>query len=68
MTKVTSFCDFFEINGIRENTLEVLNKFGDVPNDVKEKVYSVKDIDILKQWFTLAIKSDSMASFLAQIN
>ena len=52
----------------RENTLEVLNKFGDVPDDVVEKVNSVTDVDVLKQWFTLAIKSDSMASFLSQIN
>ena len=52
----------------RENTLEVLNKLGDVPDDVVEKVNSVTDVNILKQWFTLAIKSDSMVSFLSQIN
>ena len=52
----------------RENILEVLNKFGDVPDDVVEKVNSITDVDVLKQWFTLAIKSDSMASFLSQIN
>ena len=52
----------------RENILEVLNELGAVPDDVVKKVNSVTDIDVLKQWFTLAIKSDSMASFLFQIN
>ena len=52
----------------RENILEVLNELGAIPDDVVKKVNSVTDIDVLKQWFTLAIKSDSMASFLSQIN
>ena len=52
----------------RENILEVLNELGAVPDDVVKKVNSVTDIDVLKQWFTLAIKSDSMASFLSKNN
>ena len=52
----------------REDILDALNELGTVSDDIVEKINAVTDIDMLKSWFKIAIKSDSMASFLSQIN
>ncbi|MBQ1171383.1 MAG: hypothetical protein IIX48_02115 [Lachnospiraceae bacterium] len=51
----------------REDLIDVLNELGSVSNDLLEKVNTITDADILKKWFMLAIKVDSMEAFMEQM-
>ena len=51
----------------REDLIDALSELGSVSNDLLKKVNAITDADILKKWFMLAIKVDSMEAFMEQI-
>ena len=50
----------------REDILDALNELGTVSDDIVEKINAVTDIDMLKSWFKIAIKADSIETFVSQ--
>lgn len=53
-----------EIEGeIRNGIIELLEDYGKVPENLKERVNSVRDMEILKCWFKLAAKISSVEEF-----
>ena len=50
--------------GRSESILEVLENVGDVPENVKERIRSQKDEEVLIKWLLLAAKAESMEDFV----
>ncbi len=50
--------------GKAESVLEFLMELGPVPEDVREKIITETDLDVLTNWTKLAAKSDTMMHFL----
>lgn len=46
-----------------EDILELLEEYGEIPENVRERLKETRDIDLLKKWHKLAAKSDSIAEF-----
>lgn len=49
--------------GKAESLLELLGAFGEVPEALREKIFAVKDLDLLERWFKLALKAKSIGTF-----
>lgn len=47
-----------------QDILELLEDLGEVPEDVKQKICVEQKMDILKRWFKLAAKSQSIDEFV----
>ena len=47
-----------------EDIFELLQELGTIPEDVRNKIAHEKDLEVLKKWFKLAAKSDTMKNFL----
>lgn len=50
-----------------EDILEVLEHLGEVPQLLRDKVMTQMDLEILKDWFKLAIKAESITEFEKKI-
>ena len=51
-----------------ENILALLEDYGEIPEELKERLNSIEDIGILKQYLKLAAKSGSIAEFQTAIS
>ncbi len=54
--------------GQAEFILRLLEELAPVSEELKQKILSVKDSEILRKWFGLAIKAESLEAFLQAIN
>ena len=53
--------------GTANSLIEVLAKFGEVPDDILQKVQSQKNLEILQDWFKKAIKAESLEEWVKSI-
>lgn len=53
--------------GIADSVLELLTELGQVPDRVKDAVYSQTDSGLLKSWLKLAAKAESFEQFMKAI-
>lgn len=53
---------------IVEDIVELLEDFGIVPEEMKEKLRSQMDLDILRKWYKLAARAQTMEGFEHQIS
>lgn len=49
--------------GRAESILDLLGEVGEIPEELVEKIYEEKNIDILKKWLHLAKRSDTIDEF-----
>ncbi len=52
---------------IAEGIIELLEEYGEVPEDLKGKIFAQKDLEILKKWNKLAAKVSGIQEFLEKI-
>lgn len=57
-----------ELNSLHTNILDFLKDLGTLSPNLQEKIQSVQDINILKQWLKLAARADSIEDFIEKIN
>ena len=50
--------------GTANSLIEVLAKFGEVPDGILQKVQSQKNLEILQDWFKKAIKAESLEEWV----
>lgn len=50
--------------GIRESVLKVLEEFGGIPEEVKERILSEVDLAVLTEWLVKAAKAENMEQFV----
>ena len=48
----------------REDILELLESYGVVPEEIRSRIVEERDIAVLKKWFQLATKVDSIEKFV----
>ncbi len=53
--------------GTDNSLIEVLAKFGEVPDGILQKVQSQKNLEILQDWFKKAIKAESLEEWVKSI-
>ena len=53
--------------GTANSLIEVLAKFGEVPDGILQKVQSQKNLEILQDWFKKAIKAESLEEWVKSI-
>lgn len=53
--------------GIAEAVIESLEDYGVVPQNVQDAIFSEKDLKVLKKWYKLAAKAESIEEFLVQM-
>lgn len=46
-----------------ESVLELLEDLGEIPEELKEKIMSQRDMEILKKWHKLAARAESLGQF-----
>ena len=56
-----------EIRGRAEILIETLEDLGNVPQELKDHIYKVKDIDVLKGYLKYAVKAQSIEEFRNEI-
>lgn len=56
-----------ELRGRAEIVIETLERFGEVPHDLKKIIYEVKDIDTLKSYLRCAVKAQNIEDFRNKI-
>lgn len=59
--------DRIEAKTKAEDILELLEHLGEVPQLLRDKVMTQMDLEILKDWFKLAIKAESITEFEKKI-
>ena len=50
-----------------ENTIQFLEDLSVVPEELREKIESEKDLSVLKRWLKLAAKADSIEQFISEM-
>lgn len=53
--------------GRAEVILELLEEKGTLPEELKGRIQSERDLNILKSWFRIAVKVDSVSQFMEEI-
>lgn len=53
--------------GMAEAVLELLEDIGSIPNDLKEKILSSSDLELLRRWHKLAAKAESIEQFIKEL-
>ena len=48
---------------LRENILDILSEFGEVPSDIRSFLDEQNDVDVLKRLFSIARKAGSLEGF-----
>lgn len=56
-----------ELRGRAEIVIETLERFGEVPHDLKKIIYEVKDIDTLRNYLRCAVKAQNIEDFCNKI-
>lgn len=56
-----------ELRGRAEIVIETLERFGEVPHDLKKIIYEVKDIDTLRNYLRCAVKAQNIEDFRNKI-
>lgn len=56
-----------ELRGRAEILIETLEDLGNVPQELKDHIYKVKDIDVLKGYLKYAVKAQSIEEFRNEI-
>lgn len=49
--------------GITEVIIDLLRDYGDIPQDLREKIKTEDNINVLKEWLKKAIKTGSMEQY-----
>ena len=52
----------------REDILELLESYGVVPEEIRSRIVEERDIAVLKKWFQLATKIDSIEKFVKEMD
>ena len=55
--------DRIEAKAKIEDILELLEDLGEVPQSLQDKIWAQKDLDVLKKWFKLAARAQSIEAF-----
>lgn len=55
------------IEGIAETVLTLLEVYGTVPEDVRERILSERHLEVLKDWTKLAAQVDSVEEFVSKM-
>ncbi len=55
------------MEGRAESVLKLLEDYGDIPEELYEKILSEQDPDTLKKWLKLAAKASSIEEFVAKM-
>lgn len=50
-----------------EDIFELLEELSTIPDDLRSRITDEKDLEVLKKWFKLAAKSDSLDEFLERM-
>lgn len=50
-----------------QNTLDLLEDYGNIPDSLRQKLEATDDIDLLKKYHKLAAKAESMEAFEKQL-
>lgn len=53
--------------GMAEAVLELLEDIGSIPNELKEKILSSSDLELLRRWHKLAAKAESIEQFIKEL-
>ncbi len=53
--------------GKTEDILELLEDYGDIPEELSQKILSEQDMDMLKKWLKLAAKVSGIEEFAAKM-
>ena len=56
-----------KIEGIAETVLTLLEVYGTVPEDVRERILSERHLEVLKDWTKLAAQVDSVEEFVSKM-
>ena len=51
-----------------QNTMDLLSDYGEVPPSLQDRLAETSNLDTLKRWLKLAAKSDSIESFIQQMD
>lgn len=57
-----------KVIGIAESILDLFKDLGEIPPSLREKIMSQNDIEILRKWYKLAAKTESIEAFREQIS
>lgn len=49
--------------GKLESVLELLEDYGEIPGELRERIYSEKDMAVIKRWHKAAAKANSIEEF-----
>ena len=55
------------VTGKAQSVMELLEDLGTVPDEIKEKILSERNSEILSRWHKAAAKTDTMEEFLAKM-
>ena len=50
-----------------DNIIQYLEELSDVPEELREKIMSEKDLSVLRRWIKLAAKADSIEQFMSEM-
>lgn len=56
-----------KVEGTAESVLELLNELGDIPKELRAKIMSQKDLEILKKWLKLAARAETVEEFASRV-
>ncbi len=56
-----------KVEGKAEDILDLLTDLGLVPDEVRERIMNTSELELLKRWLKLAVKSESMEQFIKEM-
>ena len=56
-----------QAEGKAEAVLNLLEELGEISDDLRVRIISEKDLDVLKRWLKQAVKSESIDEFIEKM-
>ena len=60
-----------KIDGVKtgkaDAILELLEDYGEIPQEIRDRVYAEKNVNVLKQWLKEAAKAASLEEFVGKM-
>lgn len=53
-----------KVEGKAESILELLSEYGDIPEDISQKIMRETDLEKLTKWLKLAAKAEDVQGFI----
>ena len=55
------------LEGRRQDIMDLLEEWGEIPNDIRTRIYAEEDVDVLRKWHKAVVRTENFDDFRAEM-